>query len=237
MSVLFSQNIDTVKTNMQEHNRYAISIQTVVVGEVVETSKSRTRARDHPPPLPNQNDGNRHGTTSRLFQIKMMETGTEPPPASSKSNLMPQKVSGTGPHPSSPKNANVGSSSETSTVLQRYEELQSVLDELDDDEKELRQQIMKDAEAHLEPTDYCLFEQLPLLWKQIPKKDDSSDGFYKLLTRTPSLTSNQWIFIHSSSSLPHGAKHEKSRPNPRLRVETPPPLLLYYNAKIRSLLL
>ncbi|KAL0222760.1 hypothetical protein P9112_002150 [Eukaryota sp. TZLM1-RC] len=224
MSVLFSQNIDTVKTNMQEHNRYAISIQTVVVGEVVETSKSRTRARDHPPPLPNQNDGNRHGTTSRLFQIKMMETGTEPPPASSKSNLMPQKVSGTGPHPPHQK-------------TQIYEELQSVLDELDDDEKELRQQIMKDAEAHLEPTDYCLFEQLPLLWKQIPKKDDSSDGFYKLLTRTPSLTSNQWIFIHSSSSLPHGAKHEKSRPNPRLRVETPPPLLLYYNAKIRSLLL
>ncbi|KAL0214148.1 hypothetical protein P9112_006332 [Eukaryota sp. TZLM1-RC] len=64
------------------------------------------------------------------------------------------------------------------------------------------------------------------------QEDGSSDGFYKLLTRTRSLTSNQWTFIHSSSSLPYGAKHEKSRPNTRLRVETPPPLLLYYNAKI-----
>ncbi|KAL0218868.1 hypothetical protein P9112_004521 [Eukaryota sp. TZLM1-RC] len=147
MSVLFSQNTDTVKTNMQEHNRDAKSIQTVAVGEVVETSK----VEDYPP------------------QGKPMETGMEPPPASSKSNLMPQKGSGTGPPPSSPKNSNVGSSSETSTVLQGYEEFQSVLDELDDDEKELRQQIMKDAEAHLEPTNYCLFEQLPPLWKQIPK--------------------------------------------------------------------
>ncbi|KAL0218529.1 hypothetical protein P9112_004182 [Eukaryota sp. TZLM1-RC] len=97
-----------------------------------------------------------------------MEPGTEPPPASSKSNK-PEKVSGTGPPPSSPKDKNVGSSSETSSVLKDYEELQSVLEEMDDEEKELRQQIMKDTEAHLEPTDYCLFEQLPPLWKQMTK--------------------------------------------------------------------
>ncbi|KAL0208014.1 hypothetical protein P9112_010601 [Eukaryota sp. TZLM1-RC] len=74
---------------------------------------------------------------------KEMEPGTEPPPASSMSNK-PDKVSGTGPPPSSPKE-NVGLSSDTSSAL-------------------------KDAEAHLEPTDYCFFEQLPPLWKQIQKR-------------------------------------------------------------------
>ncbi|KAL0222823.1 hypothetical protein P9112_002213 [Eukaryota sp. TZLM1-RC] len=171
MSVLFSQNTDTVKTNMQKHNRYAISIPTAVVGEVEETSKSRTRARDHPPPLlkekrwkqarnhlpplPNQNNGNRHGTTSRLFQIQPNAT----------------KGFSNGTTPLLTKNANVGSSPETSTVLQGYEKLQSILDELDDEEKELRQQIVKDAEAYLELTDYSLFEQLPSLWKQISKTE------------------------------------------------------------------
>ncbi|KAL0218870.1 hypothetical protein P9112_004523 [Eukaryota sp. TZLM1-RC] len=51
MSVLFSQNTDIVKTNMQEHNRDAMSIQTVAVGEVVETSK----VEDYPPPLLKEN--------------------------------------------------------------------------------------------------------------------------------------------------------------------------------------
>ncbi|KAL0205219.1 hypothetical protein P9112_000526 [Eukaryota sp. TZLM1-RC] len=88
MSVLFSQNTDTVNTNMQEHNRDAMSIQTIAVGEVVDTSKVEDSG-SRPPSAPPQG--------------KPMETGTEPPPASSKSNLMPQKVSGTGPHPSSPK--------------------------------------------------------------------------------------------------------------------------------------
>ncbi|KAL0219714.1 hypothetical protein P9112_005367 [Eukaryota sp. TZLM1-RC] len=99
------------------------------------------------------------------------EPGTEPPPPSSKSNK-PEKVSGTGPPPSSPKDKNVGSSSETSSVLKDYEELQSVLEEIAVEEKEFRQQIIKDAEAHLEPTDYCLFEQLPPLWKQMTKSGD-----------------------------------------------------------------
>ncbi|KAL0215705.1 hypothetical protein P9112_007889 [Eukaryota sp. TZLM1-RC] len=175
MSVLFSQNTDTVKTNMQKHNRNAIGIQTVVVvvGEVVEISKVEDLG-SRPTSAPPQGKPMETGTEPppASSKSKIMESGTEPPPASSKSNLMPQKGSGTGPPPpppSSPKNANVGSSSETSTVLQGYEELQFVLDELDDEEKELRQHIMKDAEAHLEPTDYCLFEQLPPSWKQIPK--------------------------------------------------------------------
>ncbi|KAL0213663.1 hypothetical protein P9112_005847 [Eukaryota sp. TZLM1-RC] len=96
-----------------------------------------------------------------------MEPGSEPPAAFSKSNLIPQKGSKMGPPRSLPKNANVGSSS---TVPQGYEKLQSVLDKSDDEEKGLRHQIMKDAEAHLESTDYCLFEQLPPLWKQIAKR-------------------------------------------------------------------
>ncbi|KAL0218945.1 hypothetical protein P9112_004598 [Eukaryota sp. TZLM1-RC] len=87
---------------------------------------------------------------------------------------MPQKGSRTKPPPSSPKNANVGSSSETSTVLQGYEELQSVLDELDDEEKELRQHIMKDAKAHLEPTDYCSLLHGSKFRRQ---ENDSCDGF------------------------------------------------------------
>ncbi|KAL0226810.1 hypothetical protein P9112_014134 [Eukaryota sp. TZLM1-RC] len=104
MSVPSSQNTDTIKINMQEHERDAFSIQSTegVVREVAETSiveDSGSRPFSAPP------------------QGKPMETGTEPTPASSKSNLMPQKGSGTGPPPSSPKNANVGSSSENSTVL------------------------------------------------------------------------------------------------------------------------
>ncbi|KAL0223729.1 hypothetical protein P9112_003119 [Eukaryota sp. TZLM1-RC] len=155
MSVFFSQNTDTITTNIQEHNRDAISIQTLVVGEVVEISKVEDSGL-RPPSAPPQGKPMITGTEPppASSKFKMMESGTEPPPASSKSNLMPQKGSGTGPPPSSPKNANVGSCSETSTVLQGYEELQSVLDELDDEEKEFRQHIMKDAEAHLEPTNY-----------------------------------------------------------------------------------
>ncbi|KAL0220117.1 hypothetical protein P9112_005770 [Eukaryota sp. TZLM1-RC] len=111
-------------------------------------------------------------TTLRPSSKKNDGTGTEPPPASSKSNLMPQKVSGTGPHPSSQKKTRMlVQVLKIRLVLQGYEELQSILDELDDEEKELRQQIVKDAKAHLEPTDYCLFEQLPSLWNQISKTE------------------------------------------------------------------
>ncbi|KAL0215893.1 hypothetical protein P9112_008077 [Eukaryota sp. TZLM1-RC] len=110
----------------------------------------RIRARDHPPPPPPQEKPMDSGTEPppASSKPKTMKPGTEPPPASSKSNK-PEKVSGTGPPPSSPKDTNVGSSSETSSVLKDYEELQSVLDEIDDEGKEPRQQIMKDAKAHL----------------------------------------------------------------------------------------
>ncbi|KAL0208386.1 hypothetical protein P9112_010973 [Eukaryota sp. TZLM1-RC] len=90
-----------------------------------------------------------------------MEPGSEPPPASSKFNK-PKKVSGTRTPPPPPH-------LKTQMLNQDYEELQCVLDEIDNEEKEFRQQIMKDAEAHLEPTDYCLFEQLPPPWQQIIK--------------------------------------------------------------------
>ncbi|KAL0218490.1 hypothetical protein P9112_004143 [Eukaryota sp. TZLM1-RC] len=104
MSVLFSQNTDTVKTNMQEHNRYTISIQTVVVGEVVETSKVEDSG-SRPPSAPPQRKTMETGTEQRPVssKSKIMEPGSEAPPTSSKSNLMPQKVSETGQHPSSPK--------------------------------------------------------------------------------------------------------------------------------------
>ncbi|KAL0222778.1 hypothetical protein P9112_002168 [Eukaryota sp. TZLM1-RC] len=97
-----------------------------------------------------------------------METCTKPPPAF---QIQPNATKGfrNGTTPLLTKKANVGSSPETSTVYQGYEKLQSILDELDDEEKELRQQNVKDAEDHLEPTDHCLFEQLPPSWKQIPK--------------------------------------------------------------------
>ncbi|KAL0218944.1 hypothetical protein P9112_004597 [Eukaryota sp. TZLM1-RC] len=84
-SVLFSQNTDTVKTNMQEDNRDAIGIQTVVVGEVVEISKVED-SDSRPPSAPAQG--------------KPMETGTEPPPTSSKSKIM---ESGMEPPPASSK--------------------------------------------------------------------------------------------------------------------------------------
>ncbi|KAL0223428.1 hypothetical protein P9112_002818 [Eukaryota sp. TZLM1-RC] len=146
MSDPLSQSSDTFTTNMQEHDKDAFGIKTTerVVGIV----------KSEPPSAP---------------QDKPMESGSEPFLAPSKSNTMPQKVPETGPPPFSPKNANVGSSFETSTVLQGYEELQCVLNELDDEDQGLRRQIIKDAEAHLEPKDYCLFEQLFPLWTQIPK--------------------------------------------------------------------
>ncbi|KAL0211518.1 hypothetical protein P9112_009816 [Eukaryota sp. TZLM1-RC] len=168
MSVPPSQSTDFFKINMQEHARDAFSIHTST-GKVVKTNIDEDSS-SRPPSAPSQRKPMESGTepppVSSKSDIKV--PGSEPPPASSKYNK-PQKVSGTGPPPSSPKNTNVGSSSETSSFLKGYEELQSVLDKLDDEEKKLRQQIMKDAEAHLEPTDYCLFEQVPPLWKQIPK--------------------------------------------------------------------
>ncbi|KAL0208716.1 hypothetical protein P9112_011303 [Eukaryota sp. TZLM1-RC] len=109
------------------------------IGEEVKSEDSGLRPPSPPSPSKETKE-TRHGTTSRLFQVQQTR-----------------------------ENKNVGSSSDTSFVLKEYEELQSVLEEMDDEEKELRQQITKDAEAHLEPTDYCLFEQLPPLWKQISK--------------------------------------------------------------------
>ncbi|KAL0214730.1 hypothetical protein P9112_006914 [Eukaryota sp. TZLM1-RC] len=142
MSDPLSQSSDTFTTNMQEHDRGAFDKKTA---EGVVQTRIDKDPGSGPPSTPPQD--------------KPMESGSEPPPASSKN----------GTTPSSPKNANVGSSSETSSVLQEYEELQSALDELDDENKELRRQIMNDAEAHLEPTDYCLFQQIPPLWRQTPK--------------------------------------------------------------------
>ncbi|KAL0208381.1 hypothetical protein P9112_010968 [Eukaryota sp. TZLM1-RC] len=153
MSVSASQDTESFKIFMQQHDRDAFSIHTTSE-EVVETntdedSDSRppstplkvnpwNQAQNHLPPLPSS-------TSQKRFQKQ------EHPP------------------PSSPKDTNVESSLETSSVLKDYEELQCVLDEIDNEAKEFRQQIMKDAEAHLEPTDYCLFEQLPPPWQQIIK--------------------------------------------------------------------
>ncbi|KAL0226876.1 hypothetical protein P9112_014200 [Eukaryota sp. TZLM1-RC] len=168
MSDPFSQSSDTFTCNMQEHDRDAFDIKTTK--GVVETSTeedSGPRPLSAPPQVIIMEPYSDPPPASSQFET--MKTGSEPPPTPFKSNSMPQKGSGMGLPPSSPNNANVGSSSETSTVIQRYEKLQSVLDELNDEEKGLRQQIMKDAETHLEPTDYCLFEQHPPLWKQISK--------------------------------------------------------------------
>ncbi|KAL0220079.1 hypothetical protein P9112_005732 [Eukaryota sp. TZLM1-RC] len=101
MSDPLSQSSDTFTTNMQKHNRDAFSIKTTV--GVVKTSIDEDTG-SRPPSAPPQD--------------KPMESGSEPPFTSSKSNTMPQKVSGTGPPPYSSRNANVGSSFKTSTVLQ-----------------------------------------------------------------------------------------------------------------------
>ncbi|KAL0204799.1 hypothetical protein P9112_000106 [Eukaryota sp. TZLM1-RC] len=153
---------------MQQYDRDASSIHTTSVG--TEESNKKEDSGSRPPSAPPHEKDMEPGTEPppASSKSKTTEPGTEPPPASSMSNK-PDKVSGTGPPPSSPKE-NVGLSSDTSSVLKDYEELQSVLEEMDDEEKELHQQIMKDAEAHPEPTDYCLFEQLPPLWKQIQKR-------------------------------------------------------------------
>ncbi|KAL0223817.1 hypothetical protein P9112_003207 [Eukaryota sp. TZLM1-RC] len=168
MSVSPRQDTDSFEIFMQQYDRDAFSIHTTS-GEVVESNKEEDSG-SRPPSATPQEKPMEPGTEPppASSKPKTTEPGTEPPPASSKSNK-PEEVSGTGPPPSSPKDKNVGSSSETSSVLKDYEELQSTLEEMDDEEKELRQQIIKDAEAHLEPTDYCLFQQLPPLWKQMIK--------------------------------------------------------------------
>ncbi|KAL0207557.1 hypothetical protein P9112_012185 [Eukaryota sp. TZLM1-RC] len=96
MSVSSSQNTNTVKTNMQEHDRDAISIQTTegVVGKVVETNiveDSGLRPPSAPPQGKPMETGTKPPPTSS--KSKIMEPGSEPPPASSKSNLMLRKGS------------------------------------------------------------------------------------------------------------------------------------------------
>ncbi|KAL0208273.1 hypothetical protein P9112_010860 [Eukaryota sp. TZLM1-RC] len=168
MSVPPSQSTDFLKIIMQKHDRDAFSKHTST-GKVVKTNKDEDSG-SRPPSTPPQGKLVESGTEPlpASSKSKIMEPGSEPPPISSRSNH-PQKISRTGT-PSSPKSTTVGSSSKVSSVLKGYEELQPALDELEDEVKKLRQQIMKDAETHLEPTDYCLFEQLPPLWMQIPKK-------------------------------------------------------------------
>ncbi|KAL0211262.1 hypothetical protein P9112_009560 [Eukaryota sp. TZLM1-RC] len=121
MSVPFNQSTDFLKINMQEHDRDAFSIHMstgdVITTNIVEDSGSR------PPSAPPQSKPMDSDTEPppASFKSEIMEPGSEPHPASSKSNK-PQKVSGTGPPPSSPKNTNNGSSSKTSSVLKDYEE-------------------------------------------------------------------------------------------------------------------
>ncbi|KAL0206184.1 hypothetical protein P9112_001491 [Eukaryota sp. TZLM1-RC] len=57
--------------------------------------------------------------------------------------------------------------SDTSSPLGEYEEIQSQLDEMegeDDSSEGFYKLLREDAQAYLEPTDFCLFEQLPPLW-------------------------------------------------------------------------
>ncbi|KAL0206801.1 hypothetical protein P9112_012512 [Eukaryota sp. TZLM1-RC] len=146
MSGPLSQSSDTFTTNMQEYDRDAFEVpvlptSTSAKGLVQTRVDEDTSSR--PPSAPPQD--------------KPTEPGSEPPPASFKPKTMPKKVSETGPSFSSPKNANVTTSPVSSSVSRDYKELQSVLEELDDENKELRRPIMQDSEAHLEPSEYCFY--------------------------------------------------------------------------------
>ncbi|KAL0211213.1 hypothetical protein P9112_009511 [Eukaryota sp. TZLM1-RC] len=62
---------------------------------------------------------------------------------------------------------------DTSSPLGEYEEIQSQLDEMegeDDSSEGFYKLLRENAEAYLEPTDFCLFEQLPPLWSHIQKR-------------------------------------------------------------------
>ncbi|KAL0218365.1 hypothetical protein P9112_004018 [Eukaryota sp. TZLM1-RC] len=72
--------------------------------------------------------------------------------------------------------------------LEEYKELQSQLDDMegeDDPSKGLYNLLKKDTEASLEPTDFCLFEQFPHLWRFI--KRGKNVGF-QILGRRPKLS-------------------------------------------------
>ncbi|KAL0208747.1 hypothetical protein P9112_011334 [Eukaryota sp. TZLM1-RC] len=65
---------------------------------------------------------------------------------------------------------------DTSSPLGEYEEIQSQLDEMegeDDSSEGFYKLLREDAEAYLEPTDFCLFEQLPPLWSYVQKEAET----------------------------------------------------------------
>ncbi|KAL0211222.1 hypothetical protein P9112_009520 [Eukaryota sp. TZLM1-RC] len=78
------------------------------------------------------------------------------------------------------KGTDGNSTLDTASPLGEYEKIQSQLDEMEggDDSSEGFYKLLKeDAEAYLEPTDFCLFEQLPPLWSYIHNRDRNEGNF------------------------------------------------------------
>ncbi|KAL0214778.1 hypothetical protein P9112_006962 [Eukaryota sp. TZLM1-RC] len=98
MSVSPSQNTDSFKIFMQQHDRDAFSIHTTS-GEVSETNKDED-SDSRPPSAPPQSKPMEPGTKPppAFSKFEITEPGSEPPPTSSKFNK-PEKVSGTEPPP------------------------------------------------------------------------------------------------------------------------------------------
>ncbi|KAL0218536.1 hypothetical protein P9112_004189 [Eukaryota sp. TZLM1-RC] len=95
--------------------------------------------------------------------LKAMEEATRTDPAPSPLPILEPVSKGTDGDPTL----------DTSSPLGEYEEIQSQLDEMegeDDSSEGFYKLLREDAEAYLEPTDFCLFEQLPPLWSHVQKR-------------------------------------------------------------------
>ncbi|KAL0226050.1 hypothetical protein P9112_013374 [Eukaryota sp. TZLM1-RC] len=98
--------------------------------------------------------------------LKAMEEATRTDPAPSPLPILEPVSKGTDGDPTL----------DTSSPLGEYEEIQSQLDEMegeDDSSEGFYKLLREDAEAYLEPTDFCLFEQLPPLWSYVQKEAET----------------------------------------------------------------
>ncbi|KAL0226424.1 hypothetical protein P9112_013748 [Eukaryota sp. TZLM1-RC] len=122
-----------------------------------------TRTDPAPSPLRKKETDEVTRTDPAPSPLKAMEEATRTDPAPSPLPILEPVSKGTDGDPTL----------DTSSPLGEYEEIQSQLDEMegeDDSSEGLYKLLREDAEAYLEPTDFCLFEQLPPLWSYIQKR-------------------------------------------------------------------
>ncbi|KAL0213839.1 hypothetical protein P9112_006023 [Eukaryota sp. TZLM1-RC] len=141
-----------------------------------------TRTDTAPSPLRKKETDEVTRTDPAPSPLKAMEeaTRTDPAPSPLKYTEISSEATRTDPAPSPlpilepvSKGTDGNPTLDTSSPLGEYEEIQSQLDEMegeDDSSEGFYKLLREDAKAYLEPTDFCLFEQLSPLWSNIQKR-------------------------------------------------------------------